>query len=152
MIKKLTILIFVLQAAILLAADTVKPLNSKDGVAIRGYDAVAYFNQNKAIKGSDDYQHSWKGVVWKFSNEENLKLFVADPEKYAPQFGGYCAYAASRNYIYDADPEFWKIVDGRLFLNYNGEAQKLWAEDIPGNIKKGNENWPGLLKSKEKKK
>ncbi len=133
------------------AEKSVKPVNAKDGIAIRGYDAVAYFTSSKPVKGSEKYQHSWNGATWHFSNEENRKLFAAAPEKYAPQFGGYCAYAASRDYIYDADPEFWKIVDGKLYLNYNADAKKEWEKDIPENIKKGNENWPDLLKGKEEK-
>lgn len=140
------VLVFVTSIAF---AEPVKPVNAKDGIAIRGYDPVAYFEVSKPVKGSDQFQHTWNGAVWHFSSAKNRDAFAKAPEKYAPQFGGYCAYAASRDYIYEADPNFWKIVDAKLYLNFNGDAKKEWEKDIPGNIKKGNENWPDLLKEKE---
>lgn len=149
MVKTFLICIVLAFATALAVAESVNPVNAKDGVAIRGYDPVEYFNSGKAVKGSKEFTHSWNGAQWHFLNEANKNLFVASPQKYAPQFGGYCAYAASRDYIYDADPNFWKIVDGKLYLNYNGDAKKEWEKDIPGNIEKGNKNWPGLLKRKE---
>ena len=133
------------------AGEAVKPVNGKDGIAIHGYDAVAYFTSSKPIKGTEKFQYSWNGANWYFSSEENRKLFAATPEKYAPQFGGYCAFAASRDYVYDADPAFWKIVEGKLYLNYNADAKKEWEKDVSGNIKKGNDNWPNLMKKDMKK-
>lgn len=115
-------------------------------VAIKGYDAVAYFKENKAVKGTSQFQFEWMGAKWYFSSAANRDLFVKEPEKYAPQFGGYCSWAVSNNYVYDADPEVWKLVEGKLYFNYNKSAQKKWEEDIPGRIKKGNENWPKLHK------
>src|SRR5687767_2907307 len=109
----ITLLVF---GTLTFAGQAVKPVNTKDGIAIRGYDMVAYFNNSKAIKGSDEFQHEWNDAKWYFSSASNRDLFAKAPEKYAPQFGGYCAYAASRDYIYDADPQFWRIVDGRLYL------------------------------------
>lgn len=143
--------LFSLLAAITFARETVKPINIKDGVAIHGYDVVAYYKDSKPVKGNENFQHTWNGSKWYFSSEENRKAFAETPEKYAPQYGGYCAYAASRNYIYDADPNFWKIVNGKLYLNYNNDAKKEWEKDVPGNIQKGDANWPELLKGKETK-
>lgn len=114
------------------------------GVAIKGYDTVAYFQSGKAVKGLPEFQQEWNGAKWYFSSQANRDLFAASPEKYAPQYGGYCAYAVSENYTYDADPEIWKLVDGKLYLNYNSQAQGLWNQDIPGRVKKGDANWPGL--------
>jgi YHS domain-containing protein len=146
----ISVFVFIVLTAIAYA-DTVKPVNVKEGIAIRGYDAVAYFKVSKRVQGNEQYQHTWNGATWYFSSEANRDAFAKDPEKYAPQFGGYCAYAASRDYIYDADPNFWKIVDGKLYLNFNGDAKKEWEKDIPTNIKKGNENWPDLMKGKATK-
>jgi YHS domain-containing protein len=115
-------------------------------VALKGYDAVAYFTEGKAVKGRADFQHEWMGAKWHFSSAANRDLFAKSPEKYAPQFGGYCAWAVSNNYVYDADPTLWKIVDGKLYVNYNRLAQWQWSRDMANRIKKGHENWPGLHK------
>ena len=147
----LTVAFIIMFSAFAFSEESITPVNVKNGIAIHGYDAVAYFNLFKPVKGIEKFKHSWKGATWYFSSESNRSLFAESPEKYAPQFGGYCAFAASRDYIYDADPEFWKIVNGKLYLNYNAEAKKEWEKDVNGNIKNGNENWPNLLKGKEAK-
>jgi YHS domain-containing protein len=123
-----------------------KSINTRHDVALRGYDAVAYFQDGKPIKGRDEFKHEWMGVTWQFASAANRDRFAQNPEMYAPQYGGYCAYAASQNYIYDADPKVWKIVNGKLYLNYNQQAQQLWEQDVPGNIKKGDQHWPQLIK------
>jgi len=129
------------------ARDKVDSINkASGGVALKGYDAVAYFTEGKAVKGRSEFQHEWMGAKWHFVSAANRDLFAKSPEKYAPQYGGYCAWAVSNNYAYDADPEIWKIVDGKLYLNYNRLARWNWERDIPGRIKKGNENWPNLHK------
>ncbi|HBY59841.1 MAG TPA: YHS domain protein [Solibacterales bacterium] len=129
------------------AAGPVDPVNkSWRGVALQGYDAVAYFTANKPMKGSDAFAHEWMGAKWYFASDANRKLFISSPEKYAPQFGGYCAWAVSNNYTANADPEAWKIVDGKLYLNYNQDVQKKWAEEVYKRIEAGNKNWPGLRK------
>ena len=115
-------------------------------LAIKGYDPVAYFNQSKPVEGSSDFEYEWKGAKWRFSSAENMALFKADPEKYAPKYGGYCAWAVSEGSLADIDPEVWKIVDGKLYLNYNQDIQKKWELDIPGHISKADKNWPGVLK------
>ena len=115
------------------------------GVAIHGTDPVAYFKQGQPVEGSSDFEHDWNGATWRFASAENREAFAADPEAYAPQYGGYCAWAVSQGYTAKIDPEAWRIVDGKLYLNYNKSVQARWAEDIPGNIGKADANWPGVL-------
>lgn len=130
------------------AAAAPKPTINQDrqGLAMKGYDPVAYFVSGQPARGAADVQYQWNGATWRFSNAQNRELFVRDPEKYAPQFGGYCAWAVSRGYTADGDPEAWKIVDGRLYLNYSKRVQRMWEQDIPGNIEKARANWPAVLK------
>ncbi len=120
----------------------------QNGLALKGYDAVAYFDQGKAVTGKKDFEHSWMGATWRFSTVENRDLFAKNPEKYAPQFGGYCAYGVTGGYLAPTDPTAWKVVEGKLYLNYDSDIQKKWSEDIPGNIKKANEKWPAASKTK----
>lgn len=124
-----------------------KPLfnTSRGQLAIRGYDAVSYFTDGKAVLGSTAIEHRWMNAVWRFASAEHRELFVQNPERYAPQFGGYCAYAVSRAYTADGDPLVWRIVDGRLYLNYSTEVQQLWEQDTAGNISKGRSHWPQVL-------
>ena len=145
--KSIFRLIFPLFAFVALA-HAEKPVNTTFfGVAIKGYDPVAYFTDNKPMKGDAKFSHEWTGAKWHFSSAEHRELFQADPTKYAPQFGGYCAWAVSQNYTANSDPErAWKVVNGKLYLNYNREVQQKWETDVPGNIAKGDVNWPKLLK------
>lgn len=113
--------------------------------AVSGYDTVAYFTEGAPVKGSDDFKTKYKGATWKFSSTENLEKFKENPEKYAPQYGGYCAYAVAQGTTASGDPKQWKIVDGKLYLNYNAEIKARWEKDIPGYIKEANKNWPGLI-------
>lgn len=113
--------------------------------AIRGHDPVAYFTDGKPTKGSDQHTFEWKGEKFKFASAENLARFKGDPEKYAPQYGGYCAYAVSQGYTASTVPEAWTIVDGKLYLNYSLGVQKRWRKDIPGHIAAADKNWPGVL-------
>ena len=115
------------------------------GGAINGYDPVAYFTQGKPVKGSSKHSLEYKGSTWKFSSLENKQTFEKMPEKYAPQYGGYCAYAVSQGYTASTDPEAWSIVDDKLYLNYSKSVRDKWSQDIPGNIKRANANWPGVL-------
>ena len=114
-------------------------------VAIEGTDPVTYFTEKKAVKGSSEYSHRWNGAKWRFKNAANRDAFAAEPEKYAPQFGGYCAWAVSRGYTASIDPEAWTVHKGKLYLNYSKGVQDEWAKDIPGNIAKGENNWPKAL-------
>jgi YHS domain-containing protein len=139
-----TTLLLVLSIATPVAA--LSPVNKTTfgGVAIDGWDPVAYFTDGKPVEGSKAFVHEWGGATWRFASAAHRDLFAQAPDKYAPQYGGYCAWAVSQGYTADIDPEAWKIEDGRLFLNYSLEVQKKWAADIPGNIAKGDTNWPRL--------
>ena len=130
-----------------LAIASEKPVNTTIfGLAIKGYDPVAYFKDSKPVKGDAAFSFDWNGATWRFSSAENLAAFQAAPENYAPQYGGYCAWAVSRGYTAGIDPAAWKIVNGKLYLNYSSDVQKMWVEDMPGNITKANANWPKIVK------
>ena len=116
-----------------------------EGVAVGGYDPVAYFTEDKPVKGNEDITAEYKGATWRFASAANRETFLADPERYAPQYGGYCAFAVSSGYTAKSDPEAWRIVDGKLYLNYSKGVQKRWSQDIPGHISKADSNWPGVL-------
>ena len=116
------------------------------GQAILGTDPVAYFTQNSPVAGKSEFTYDWSGATWLFATQENRDLFAANPEKYAPQYGGFCAWAVSQGSTAPIDPQAWKIVDGKLYLNFNKGIQSRWEQDIPGNIAKANSNWPGVLK------
>jgi YHS domain-containing protein len=111
-------------------------------VAIGGYDAVAYFTEGKPVEGSSDFEYEWMGATWRFASAADRDQFAADPEKYAPQYGGYCAYAVSQGTTADIDPDAWHIEDGKLYLNLNKKVQSIWMKDIPGYIGKADANWP----------
>ena len=125
-------------------AMTAKTYNN-NGIAVDGTDVVAYFTQGEPVSGSSDFQHDWNGVTWLFASAENRDTFAANPEAYAPQYGGYCAYAVSEGYTASTTPEAWKIVDGKLYLNYSKRVQRWWERDIPGRISSANANWPSVL-------
>jgi YHS domain-containing protein len=114
-------------------------------VAVGGYDAVSYF-AGAPVKGNAKFATVWKGAEFRFANAANLAKFKADPAAYAPQYGGYCAWAVAGGYTAKGDPLAWKVVNGKLYLNYDANVQKRWAQDVPGNIVKGDRNWPKVLK------
>lgn len=116
-----------------------------DGVAIRGIDPVAYFSKARPVPGDLALSLSYKGAEWRFASAGNRALFEADPVKYGARFGGYCAYAASLGYLAPTVPEAWTVYEGRLYLNASLRARELWLQDVPGNIAKGEANWPGIL-------
>lgn len=116
-----------------------------EGVAINGYDPVAYFTDKKPVTGDATHSATWNGAEWRFASAANKAAFEAAPEDYAPQFGGYCAYAVSKGYTAPTDPYAWTVHDGKLYLNFSLRARELWSEDIPGNIAKGRANWPDVL-------
>lgn len=128
--------ITILASAIIFAAcaksDGVERFNTTDeGLALRGYDAVAYFTEGKAEQGTSEFSHTWGGATWHFASAANRDLFAQAPTKYAPQYGGYCSWAVSHGYTANGDPEAWKIVDGKLYLNYNLKVKEKWEENIP---------------------
>jgi len=114
-------------------------------LAIEGYDPVAYFTQNKAVEGNEKYQTKWMDANWRFSTVKNLTLFKENPEKYAPQYGGYCAYAVSQNSVAGIKPELFTIHNSKLYLNYNRNINKKWRQDRGQYIIDANQYWPQLL-------
>ncbi|MEL6288502.1 MAG: YHS domain-containing (seleno)protein [Pseudomonadota bacterium] len=114
------------------------------GTAVGGYDPVAYFTQSKAIRGAKDITTEWDGVTWRFASAENRDLFTANPTKYAPQYGGFCAYAVGYGSTAKGDPKQWKIVDGKLYLNYNRSIKRKWERKQSSLIKAADKNWPKL--------
>ena len=114
----------------------------QSGKAIRGYDPVAYFTEGNPVKGSDKLTYEWNNAKWYFSSEKNLELFKAAPEKYAPQYGGYCAYGLSNGYKAPTDADSWTIENGKLYLNYNLDVRKEWNKDRQQRIEKAHQNWP----------
>jgi YHS domain-containing protein len=117
---------------------------TRGGLAIHGYDPVAYFTEGRPVEGSPAFEYEWNGARYRFASAANRDRFASDPERFAPQYGGFCAYAVSRGYTADIDPQAWAVVDGKLYLNYSKRVQRLWQEDVPGNIRKADANWPGL--------
>ena len=115
------------------------------GVAVGGYDAVAYFKDGKAQRGDEAITLEHGGAIWRFATKDNRDLFAKDPAKYEPQYGGYCAWAVSQGYTAKGDPNAWKIVDGRLYLNYNKSVQSTWEKNAKANIGKADINWPKIL-------
>lgn len=122
-----------------------KKINTNaSNVAILGYDTVAYFTLAKATKGKPEFNASWQDVTWHFASAENRELFVADPQHYAPKFGGFCAMALTRGVVKTIDPQAWVIVDGRLYLNFSDDARDRLEHDLHGNIERSERNWAEL--------
>lgn len=117
-----------------------------NGKAIRGYDPVAYFTDAKPIIGFDSLHTTWNNSEWYFSSKENLELFIKNPEKYAPQYGGYCAYGTADGHKAPTQPDAWAIIDDKLYFNYNTKVKAMWDKDQKGYIEKANKNWP-LIKN-----
>jgi len=127
------------------AASAPPPVNAaSDNIAVQGYDPVAYFKDGKPVKGSKDFTVTHQGAEFRFASAANRDAFKKDPAKYAPQYGGYCAWAVSQGYHAKGDANHWKIVDGKLYLNYNASVQKKWEADVPGFIAAANAEWPKL--------
>lgn len=114
------------------------------GVAINGYDPVGYFKQNKPVKGKAAHMSKWGGSTWHFASAANKAAFEANPGKYAPQYGGYCAYAAAKGYKAKTEPEAWTIVGGKLYLNYSLNVRALWDQNRTQYIRDGDEKWPKI--------
>ena len=114
----------------------------RDGVALRGHDPVAYFSDNKPVKGLAEHRAEHRGSTFYFASKANRDTFVADPTRYAPQYGGFCAFGMSNGYKAATDPAAFKVVNGKLYLNYNRDVQTMWSADIPGFIVKADGHWP----------
>lgn len=134
-------------ALLAVGALAVEPVNSKnrDGKAIRGYDPVAYFMEQRPVKGLDQYTYDWQGATWYFSTADNRDLFAAEPGKWAPQYGGWCAYAMALGNAVNIDPDAFTIYEGRLYLNYSLGVQRKWLKDKDGYIGKADLNYPRLI-------
>ena len=129
------------------AQAATSPINKQEnGFAIHGYDTVAYFTQGKPMRGSSDYVAEYAGARWAFTTAEHKKLFEGDPEKYAPQYGGHCAFAAAHNALSDVDPTAWNIVEGKLYLNYGQQVARSWLGNLSTNLEKGDRFWFSLTK------
>lgn len=113
--------------------------------AIKGYDTVAYFTQGKPVKGSDEFSSNYKGVNWLFSSQQNLDLFLAEPTKYEPQYGGYCAYAVSQGSTASIKPELFTIYQDKLYLNYSSGINDKWLANKDDFIEKADANWPAII-------
>jgi YHS domain-containing protein len=120
------------------------PVFAPNGIAILGTDPVVYFTEGQAAKGDPAFAHDWNGATWHFVSATNRDRFAVDPELYAPQYGGYCAYAVSQGYTADTDPEAWKIVGGKLYLNYSTAVKLLWQARQDHFIAQADKNWPNL--------
>jgi len=116
------------------------------GMAISGYDPVAYFTESKPMKGKAEYTLEYDGAMWQFASMENRDMFKADPMSYAPQYGGYCAYAVGKGKTKSIDPMAWQVVDNKLYLNHTKAVQETWSKDIAEGIKAADAMWPAVLK------
>ena len=143
--KALSIAVIALVFSANILAQSVKFSNT-GGVAIKGYDPVAYFLEHKALKGKDAFSFDWSGSKWKFISQANLDSFKIAPLQYAPQYGGYCAMGCSEDHLAPTDPNAWTIVDNKLYLNYNMDVKKAWLPDTAKRIKAADANWPALNK------
>ncbi|MGB8319842.1 MAG: YHS domain-containing (seleno)protein [Ignavibacteriaceae bacterium] len=114
---------------------------NKNGVAIKGYDPVAYFTDSKSEMGKKEFSYKWNGAEWYFANKNHMEMFKENPGKYAPQYGGFCAFGLSKDKLSSSDPNSWQIVDEKLYLCTNNKVHKMWQDDIKGNVKKAGKNW-----------
>ena len=144
----MTIRTLVFAAALAVAAPALAQkadVFSDSGAAIRGYDPVAYFTDARPVKGDAKITHQWKGATWRFASAANRDAFAKSPEKYAPQYGGYCAFGVAGGYTVPTVPEAWSVRDGKLYLNYSKGVQRDWLKDPAGYIGKADANWPKAL-------
>jgi len=145
--KVILVTAFLITSAGVLFAQKSEVFNSSDK-AILGYDPVAYFTEGKAVKGNENLTYHWNDADWYFSSPQNLNSFSKNPDKYVPQYGGYCAYGLSEGHKAPTDPDAWTIVDGKLYLNYSKDVRTKWRENEKERIEKADKNWP-QLKDKE---
>jgi YHS domain-containing protein len=122
------------------------PIYAVKGLAIKGYDPVAYFTDKKPVEGKPEFAYDWMGAKWLFASAEHRDAFAKEPAKYAPQYGGYCAYGVSQGYAVKIEPDVWTVLDGKLYLNYDKGVQTTWEKDIPGYIATADKKWPAVLK------
>lgn len=141
----LGVLVAAVPATQVVAEDANKRINTdKSGVAIKGYDTVAYFTEGRAVEGKMEFMFSWHGARWYFANAAHRDLFAANPERYAPQFGGFCSMGMTRGMTANADPEAWTIVDGKLYLKFSKATRDQWRPNKAENIKKAEKKWANI--------
>lgn len=149
--KKLFLGLLIGVVALPMAAQTKNLLNlDKSGLAIQGYDPVAFFTDSKPVKGKAEVSERHNGALYYFASTAHRDLFKSDPAKYEPSFGGYCAYGVSRNKLVEVDVNAFQIVDGRLLLQYSKGVREDFNKDTKGNLTKANANWPTLVDKKGK--
>ena len=122
-------------------------VNTENSLAVKGYDPVAYFTQENPTPGDEAYSLRWRGAVYRFASRTHLELFQAEPDRYQPQYGGYCAYAMAVDRLADINPDRWSIIDGRLYLNANRLAQFLWVINPKDNIESADQHWSSFPKA-----
>jgi YHS domain-containing protein len=144
-IKRFCLALFIIWPSFAMASEPEIYTRFFSNLALEGYDTVAYFEQNKPVKGESKYSYKYKDAEWQFSSQENLDKFVAMPKEYAPQYGGYCAWLVANGDTAKGDPQYWSIENGKLYLNYDADIQEKWLVDKPGFIKKGDAMWPSVL-------
>ena len=143
----LSILLVVVPIAWAVAGGANKPIATDSfGVAIKGYDTVAYFTEGRALKGKKEFEFSWQGARWYFANAAHRDLFAANPKRYVPQFGGFCARGMTRGKMAAADPKAWTIVDGKLYMKFSKASRDRWRQNKAENIKKAEEKWANIRK------
>ena len=149
--KTWRLLLALLTGATLAACTSLgaKPIFSDEAGALRGYDPVDYFNEERPVKGDPAHAYRYQGADFYFSSAENRARFIDNPEAFLPQYGGYCAYGMSRNFVVSSDPQAFTIVDGKLYLNYSLKVRNTWLKDVPGHIAKADRNWNNKLASGE---
>ena len=140
-----TILALAATFAVTHGAQAVEEVNIKNGYAVHGYDVVAYFAVGAPRSGSDRFIAAYQGATYRFASAANRDRFAADPAKFAPQYGGYCAFGTAQGRKFDGDPNAWRIVDGKLYLNLNKKVQQIWLTDTPGFIRGADHNWPIIV-------
>jgi YHS domain-containing protein len=136
---------FISTPALAIVPDSRSEVDTDEkGLALQGYDAVAYFTDGQPKKGDPRFQTKLKGVTYYFASADHLKKFKASPNAYLPQFGGFCAMGTAMSHKFEGDPNVWKIVDNKLYLNFNPDVGRRWSQDVPGNISRADDNWPQI--------
>ena len=143
--KQFLVIVGILISAISGVYAQKSPVYAPDGVALKGYDPVAFFTQAKPVQGSADYSFTWEGVNWFFVDKTNLESFKKLPSKYAPQYGGYCAYGTSKGHKAPTQPDTWTIVDNKLYFNYNSKVKEMWLKNQTALIDSANRIWPVIM-------
>lgn len=143
-VLRATLLVLAVVLACPALAQKPEVFSERDG-AIRGYDPVAYFTRGAPVKGTKQFSYPWRGATWYFATAENRDKFASDPERFAPKYGGYCAFGVADGYTVAIDPQAWSIVNNQLYLNYSLSVRERWNKDIPGYIRKADTNWPRVL-------